>query len=111
SPNVSLPGSSQTHRAGSDTPYVYTGGWGLNGAGVVDAGFQYSPTFNNWSLFAAGVGVGSVGYNGPRLMANETVLLTFAVVQAGANVDLVVTASGTDITGAAVQQSVTLVNV
>ena len=111
SANVYLPGSSQVHMNGKDTAYVYTGGWGLNGLGAVDAGFQYSPTFNNWSLFATGVGVGRKDYSGPRLTANETITLQFEVVKQGANTALVVIADGVDITGKAVEQTLTLLNV
>jgi hypothetical protein len=114
SANVYLPGSSSISLHGGDTPYVYTGGWGLNGAGAVDAGFQYSPTFNDWSLFAAGEGVGRLDYGdrSTRFAANQTLSLTFAVVQAGANVDLVVTAVGVQVnTTNVLTESLTLVNV
>ena len=100
--------------SGSDTAYVYVGGWGNNGAGAVDAGFQYSPTFNNWSLFAAGVGVGRINYgtSATRMAASQTVRLSFAVTQAGTNVNLTVQATGTQINGAGlVTQSLTLANV
>jgi hypothetical protein len=97
SANVYLPGSSQIHLVGSDTPYVYTGGWGLNGAGAVDAGFQYSPTYNNWALFAGGAGYSQQGAGPDRFSASQTVSLSFAVVAAGANItDLIVTATGLD---------------
>lgn len=111
---VFLPGSSQVAMSGSDTAYVYVGGWGANGAGAVDAGFQYSPTFNNWSLFAAGVGVGRINYgtSATRMAANQTVQLTFAVTQSGTNVNLTVQATGTQINNAGlVTQSLTLANV
>jgi hypothetical protein len=114
SANVYLPGSSSISLNGGDTPYVYTGGWGLNGAGAVDAGFQYSPTYNDWSLFASGVGVGSQGFGDltTRFSANQTMFLSFAVVQAGPNVDLVVTATGVEVnTSTVVTESLTLVNV
>jgi hypothetical protein len=114
SANVYLPGSSSISLHGGDTPYVYTGGWGLNGAGAVDAGFQYSPTYNDWSLFASGEGVGSQGYGDltTRFSANQTMFLSFAVVQAGPNVDLVVTATGVEVnTSTVVTESLTLVNV
>ncbi|MFM7206643.1 MAG: hypothetical protein ACKO4T_08250 [Planctomycetaceae bacterium] len=112
--SVFLPGSSQVTMSGSDTAYVYVGGWGANGAGAVDAGFQYSPTFNNWSLFAAGVGVGRVNYgtSATRMAANQTVQLSFAVTQSGTNVTLTVQATGTQINNAGlVTQSVALANV
>jgi hypothetical protein len=114
SANVYLPGSNAISLHGGDTPYVYTGGWGLNGAGAVDAGFQYSPTFNDWSLFASGEGVGRLDYGdrSTRFAANQTLSLTFAVVQAGANVDLVVTAVGVQVnTSNVLTESLTLVNV
>ena len=111
SASVYLPGSSQVRMNGKDTAYVYTGGWGVNGLGAVDAGLQYSPTFNDWSLFASGVGVGRKDYSGPRLTANETITLQFQVVQQGANTALVVTADGVDVTGKEVEQSLTLLNV
>ncbi|MVP01337.1 hypothetical protein EDM21_17715 [Paenibacillus sp. N10] len=40
----------------NDTPYIYTGGHASNGASEVDAGFQYSKTYNNWahSIFTGG---------------------------------------------------------
>ena len=112
--SVFLPGSPQVSMSGSDTAYVYVGGWGAGGAGAVDAGFQYSPTFNNWSLFAAGVGVGRVNYgsSSTRMAANQTVQLSFAVTQSGTNVNLTVQATGTQINGAGlVTQSVSLANV
>lgn len=112
--SVFLPGSAQVSMSGSDTAYVYVGGWGASGAGAVDAGFQYSPTFNNWSLFAAGVGVGRVNYgsSSTRMAANQTVQLSFAVTQSGTNVNLTVQATGTQINGAGlVTQSVSLANV
>jgi len=112
--SVFLPGSTQVAMSGSDTAYVYVGGWGANGAGAVDAGFQYSPTFNNWSLFAAGVGVGRINYgtSSTRMAANQTVRLSFAVTQAGTNVNLTVQATGTQINGAGlVTQSLALANV
>ena len=112
--SVFLPGSSQVAMSGSDTAYVYVGGWGASGAGAVDAGFQYSPTFNNWSLFAAGVGVGRINYgtSATRMAANQTVLLSFAVTQSGTNVNLTVQATGTQINGAGlVTQSLALSNV
>jgi hypothetical protein len=111
---VFLPGSAQVAMNGSDTAYVYVGGWGNSGAGAVDAGFQYSPTFNNWSLFAAGVGVGRInfGTSATRMAASQTVRLSFAVTQAGTNVNLTVQATGTQINGAGlVTQSLTLANV
>lgn len=112
--SVFLPGSPQVSMSGSDTAYVYVGGWGASGAGAVDAGFQYSPTFNNWSLFAAGVGVGRVNYgsSSTRMAANQTVQLSFAVTQSGTNVNLTVQATGTQINGAGlVTQSLSLANV
>ena len=112
--SVFLPGATQVAMSGSDTAYVYVGGWGANGAGAVDAGFQYSPTFNNWSLFAAGVGVGRINYgtSATRMAANQAVQLSFAVTQAGTNVNLTVQATGTQINGAGlVTQSLTLANV
>jgi hypothetical protein len=102
SANVYLPGASQITIASgtSDTPYVYTGGWGsLTGNGAVDAGFQYSPTYHNWALFESGAGYSQTGpTNGDRFQANETVSLSFAVVASGTAgiVDLIVTASGYD---------------
>ena len=114
SANVYLPGSSSISLTGGDTPYVYTGGWGLNGAGPVDAGFQYSPTYNDWSLFASGEGVGRLDYgnDSTRFSASQTLSLSFAVVQSGANVDLVVTATGVEVnTNTVVTESLTLVNV
>lgn len=112
--SVFLPGSPQVSMSGSDTAYVYVGGWGAGGAGAVDAGFQYSPTFNNWSLFAAGVGVGRINYgsSSTRMAANQTVRLSFAVTQSGTNVNLTVQATGTQINGAGlVTQSLSLANV
>lgn len=112
--SVFLPGAAQVSMNGSDTAYVYVGGWGANGAGAVDAGFQYSPTFNNWALFAAGVGVGRINYgtSATRMAANQTVRLSFGVTQAGTNVNLTVQATGTQINGAGlVTQSLTLANV
>jgi len=112
--SVFLPGSPRVSMSGSDTAYVYVGGWGASGAGAVDAGFQYSPTFNNWSLFAAGVGVGRVNYgsSSTRMAANQTVQLSFGVTQSGTNVNLTVQATGTQINGAGlVTQSLSLANV
>ena len=112
--SVFLPGSAQVSMSGSDTAYVYVGGWGASGAGAVDAGFQYSPTFNNWSLFAAGVGVGRVNYgsSSTRMAANQAVQLSFAVTRSGTTVNLTVQATGTQINGAGrVTQSLTLANV
>ncbi len=98
--NVYLPGSSQIRMVGNDTAFVYAGGWGnSNGAGAVDAGFQYSKTFNNWALFASGAGNSQTGpTNGDRFSASETVSLSFAVVASGTLgfVNLVVTATGLD---------------
>ncbi len=50
SASISLKGSSNvyTDPAGTDAAEVYEGGWGAT-AGAVDAGFQYSSTYNNWS--------------------------------------------------------------
>ena len=97
SATVFLPGSSQVHMVGTDTPYVYTGGWGLNGAGAVDAGFQYSPTFNNWALFARGAGFSQQGATPDRFSASQAVTLSFAVVAGtGSTTNLIVTATGLD---------------
>ena len=108
---LTLPGSSQITMAPGDTAYVYAGGWGLNGQGAVDAGFQYSSVNNNWSLFIAGAGVGTVYALGNRLAADQAVFLRFKVFQSGTNTLLQVIADGIDITGAQVQETATLQNV
>ena len=48
SASISLKGSSNvyTDPAGTDAADVYEGGWGAS-SGAVDAGFQYSSTYNN----------------------------------------------------------------
>ncbi|QAV16944.1 hypothetical protein PC41400_04280 [Paenibacillus chitinolyticus] len=60
--NVYLPSSTNNevyvnNASSNDTPYIYTGGHASNGASEVDAGFQYSKTYNNWahSIFTGGV--------------------------------------------------------
>jgi hypothetical protein len=46
---VYMPGAPDV-QAGSDSePYLYSGGWGNRG-GAVDAGVQYSPRYNWWTL-------------------------------------------------------------
>jgi hypothetical protein len=108
---VTLPGSSSISMHTGDTAYVYMGGWGTNGQGAVDAGFQYSPTNNNWSLFMSAAGVGRVDDPGTRFSASQSVFLKFLVVQQGSRTTLEVIANGTDINGVAVQRQLTLQNV
>ncbi len=113
SSNVFLPGSGQINIASShDTAYVYTGGWGLNGAGAVDAGFQYSPTYNDWSLFTSYNGtIQGYGNDSTRFSASQTLSLTLALVQSGSNLDLIVTAVGVEVnTSTVVTESLTIVN-
>ncbi len=112
---VYLPGGSSISLQGSDTPYVYTGGWGA-GTGpshpgaAVDAGFQYSPTFNDWSLFLNVAGGGSASDSGPRFKAGQAVELQFEVVQSGTATALDVIANGIDIDGDSVQRELTVTN-
>jgi hypothetical protein len=92
--------SQVTVASSGDTPYIYMGGWGdLAGDGAFDAGLQYSPTFHNWALFEKGCGYGQTGpTNGDRFASNETISLSFAVVNSGTAgyVNLIVTATGLD---------------
>ncbi|MCC6444229.1 MAG: hypothetical protein IT210_12345 [Armatimonadetes bacterium] len=68
-----------------DTVYVYMGGRGGNG-GEVDAGFQYSSTYDNWSLFLAVSGFGFTYGPQPgasayeRFASERTVKLEFEVI-------------------------------
>lgn len=62
----------------NETAFIYAGGWGSSGQ-AVDAGFQHSPTFDNWSLFMKLPGKGEVEYQGPRMKSDQMVKLTFRV--------------------------------
>lgn len=97
SAQIYLPGGAEVSMVGSDTPYVYTGGWGDNGQTAVDAGFQYSPKFNNWALFLKAEGIAGAGDVGPRFKADQTVTIAFAVTPAGNSATLQITADGVDI--------------
>jgi hypothetical protein len=108
---LTLPGASSISMHPGDTAFVYVGGWGANGKGAVDAGFQYSPTYNNWSLFMSAAGVGRVDDPGPRFSASQSVFLKFLVVQQGSTTSLEIIANGTDLNGDAVQRELTLQNV
>jgi len=74
-----------------DTPFVYTGGWGTGGQ-AVDAGFQYSPTFDNWALFLKFQGKPEkVANPDTRFVGGNPVQLTFEVTEDNV---LLVTAEG-----------------
>ena len=112
SAEVYLPSAPAIRTTGSDTPYVYTGGWGANGDNATDAGFQYSPTYNDWSLFISVSGVGGyLGYNGPRLEAGQAVSLQFDAVSNGSTATLQVFATGVDVYGETVTQSLSVADV
>ena len=63
-----------------DVAFIYTGGWGVQG-GSVDAGFQYSTTFDNWTLFVSAEKVGFAGFPATRFAAGQTVQLKFYIPQ------------------------------
>lgn len=100
---VYLPGGKDiSYKKGSkDTGYVYIGG--SNGA-EVDAGFQHSPTQDNWSPF---ISVNKVrpdtGITNVRFKNNQEVFMKFYVTSDN-NVELNVT--GTDVDG--VKRTITL---
>jgi hypothetical protein len=54
--NTFLPSKTQGDikyfNASTETAYIYSGGWSLTAQGTgIDAGFQHSPTFDNWTPF------------------------------------------------------------
>lgn len=76
---VHLPGGSdiyENNSAHGDTGFVYTGGWGNTNL-AVDAGFQHSPTYDNWAPVFT-INGGSYGFT-PRLAANQDVFVKFYV--------------------------------
>jgi hypothetical protein len=109
SANVYLPSKSGISLTGSDTPYIYTGGWGTGGAAAVDAGFQYSPTYNDWSLFLNVSGGQSLSSDPlPRFKAGQTVLLQFgATPTTGNSATLQINATGINIDNTSVEQTLT----
>ncbi|MFY0573526.1 hypothetical protein ACN28S_03405 [Cystobacter fuscus] len=76
-----------------DTAYVYSGGWGANGD-VVDAGFQHSPTYDNWSAIIT-VNGNPLSYS-PRFLSNQDVNLKFYVPSNG---QVALSVTGYDTTG------------
>jgi hypothetical protein len=76
-----------------DTAYVYSGGWGANGD-VVDAGFQHSPTYDNWSAIIT-VNGSPLSYT-PRFLSNQDVNLKFYVPSNG---QVALSVTGYDVSG------------
>jgi hypothetical protein len=108
SASVYLPSVPAISLTGSDTPYIYTGGWGTNGDTAVDAGFQYSPTYNDWSLFLSVSGGQDLSSNLPRFEAGQTVFLQFgATPTTGNTATLQINATGINIDGTSVEQTLT----
>lgn len=60
-----------------DTAYVYTGGTGSTGV-EVDAGLQYSQTYDNWAFYMK-VGSGKPYTTTPRFKANQDAFIKFYV--------------------------------
>lgn len=71
----------------------------------MDAGFQYSPTHDNWSLFIMAEGFGYVGYNGKRFKSDQDVRLKFYVP---ADNCVAVSASGLDEDGRPTSETLVL---
>jgi len=93
------------HRPGtSDTAYVYLGGQSRTG-GAVDAGFQHSPTRDNWALFITCEGFPFHVSRYQRFAAGQVVDLRFYVP---ADNYVAVSAAGIDITGRHVVRTVVL---
>ena len=108
SANVYLPSTPAISLKGSDTPYIYSGGWGTGGAAAVDAGFQYSPTYNDWSLFLSVSGGQSLSSSLPRFEAGQTMTLQFgATPTTGTSATLEVIATGVNVNGTTVTQTLT----
>jgi hypothetical protein len=87
-----------------DTPFVYMGGEGAHG-GAVDAGFQYSPTHDNWSLFVAAEGFGYIGDPGTRFKSDQDVRLKFYVPS---DDHIAVVAEGMDVDGNPIARTLVL---
>ncbi|WP_336769797.1 YrpD family protein [Bacillus bombysepticus] len=101
---VYLPGGNNVSykKDSKDTGYVYIGG--SNGGVEVDAGFQHSPTLDNWSPFISVNKVRpSTGTTNIRFKSNQEVFMKFYVTSDN-NVELSVT--GTDVDG--VRRTITL---
>jgi len=93
------------HRPGAtDTAYVYLGGQSRTG-GAVDAGFQHSPSRDNWALFITCEGFPFHVSRYQRFAAGQTVDIRFYVP---ADNYVAVSASGVDITGRHVTRTVVL---
>ena len=93
------------HRPGStDTAYVYLGGQSRTG-GAVDAGFQHSPSRDNWALFITCEGFPFHVSRFQRFASGQTVDIRFFVP---ADNYVAVSASGLDITGRHVTRTVVL---
>ena len=109
SASVTLPSASQVQMNDGDTAYIYTGGWGTNGSTPVDAGFQYSPTYNDWSLFEDVSGIGDYVPGGLRYKAGQTMTLSFGVsAVSGSSATLQVIANGINVDGTQVQEQVSV---
>lgn len=93
------------HRPGStDTVYVYLGGQSSTG-GAVDAGFQHSPSRDNWALFIICEGFSFHVSSGARFAAGQTARLRFFVP---ADNYVAVSATGRDVDGRQVTRTVVL---
>ena len=112
SASVTLPSASSILMNSGDTTYVYTGGWGANGSTAVDAGFQYSPTYSDWSLFEDVSGIGDYIPGGLRFKTGQTLTLSFGVsAVSGSSATLQVIANGINVDGTQVQEQVSVPNV
>jgi hypothetical protein len=100
-----------------ETAYIYIGGSGnaLNvGQGAVDAGFQYSQKFDNYTLFMTAEGVAGGQHNSPgaRFDASQTIQVQFSVsppTTSGGGANLTIAAQGL-VNGVLTQESVTVQN-
>jgi|GEM_PF-1082865 len=98
-PDIQVDKSSQ-----EDTPFVYMGGEGTHG-GAVDAGFQYSPAHDNWSLFIAAEGFGYIGDPGKRFRSDQDVRLKFYIPS---DDHIAVAAIGLDVDGNPITRTLVL---
>lgn len=74
-----------------DTCFVYAGGWGSAGQ-AVDAGFQYSNTYDNWALFLKYQGLPEKVLSPDiRFLGGSSVQLTFEIPN---DDELLLTATG-----------------
>jgi len=109
SASITLPTASQIKMDDGDTTYVYSGGWGANGSTPVDAGFQYSPTYSDWSLFEDVSGIGDYIPGGLRFKTGQTVTMSFGVsAVSGSSATLQVIANGINVDGQEQQEQVSV---